>query len=317
VSETPPVTIAVVSWNTRDLLGRCLESMREDVEAGRAAVTVVDNGSTDGSRELVRSDYGWVELIEPGENLGFGRAVNLVAARSRSPWLAAANADIELAPGSLETLLAAAISHPEAGAVAPRLVLPDGSTQQSVHRFPSPGLAAVFSFGIHRLNHRLADRLCIDGYWDPDRPREVDWARGAFLLLPRSSFEEAGGFDEAQWLYAEDIDIAWRLRAAGHPVLYEPAARVDHVLSASTNQAFGELERDRRHVQASYRWLARRRGAWRAYLTAALNTAGAGLRLLFLTPLARISPGRWESSRKLARRYLSLHRRGMRHNGTE
>ena len=312
MSETPPVTIAVVSWNTRELLARCLDSMSEDVEAGRAAVTVVDNGSTDGSRELVRTDYEWAELIEPGENLGFGRAVNLVASRSSSPWLAAANADIELTPGSLGLLLETARSHPDVGAVAPRLVLPDGSTQHSVHRFLSPGLAAVFNFGIHRLNRRLADHLCIDGYWDPTRRREVDWARGAFLLMPRRSFDQVGGFDETQWLYAEDIDLAWRLKAAGHPVLYEPAATVHHVLSAATNQAFGDLERDRRHVEASYRWLARRQGPWRARLTAAIFTLGAGLRVLILTPLARVAPRRWEMPRSLARRYLSLHRQGLR-----
>jgi len=312
MTEARPVTIAVVSWNTRDLLARCLDSMRVDVEAGRAAVTVVDNGSMDGSPDLVRSDYAWAELIEPDENLGFGRAVNLVAARTSSPWLAAANADIELTPGALETLLDAATAHPDAGAIAPRLILPDGSTQQSVHRFPSPGLAAVFSFGIHRLNRRLADHLCIDGYWDPDRRRDVDWARGAFLLMPRRSYEEVGGFDESQWLYAEDIDLSWRLKQAGLSTLYEPGARVHHALHASTRQVFDDLEENQRHIDASYAWLARRRGPGRARLTAALFTLGAGLRVLILTPLARIAPGRWEAPRRLARRYLSLHRRGLR-----
>jgi N-acetylglucosaminyl-diphospho-decaprenol L-rhamnosyltransferase len=312
VSDSAQVTIAVVSWNTRGLLARCLDSMREDVEAGRASVTVVDNGSTDGSRELVRSDYDWVELLEADRNLGFGRAVNLAARGSRSPWLAAANADIELAPGALATMVATARGDPRVGAVAPRLVLPDGSTQHSVHMFPSPGLAAVFAIGAYRLSRRLADRMCIDGYWDPQRPREVDWAHGAFLLLRREGFEQVGGFDEAQWMYAEDIDIAWRLTKAGHPVRYEPRAAVRHALSASTRQAFGDFERDERHLMATYRWLAVRRGVAVSRLTAALNLAGAAVRVLALSPLARLDAGRWGPPRELARRYVALHRRGLR-----
>jgi N-acetylglucosaminyl-diphospho-decaprenol L-rhamnosyltransferase len=312
MSDSPVVTIAVVSWNTRDLLTRCLDSMRADAEAGLASVTVVDNGSTEGSREMVRADYGWVELIEPEENLGFGRAVNLVAERSRSPWLAAANADIELTPGALATLLDAGEGQPESGAVAPRLVLPDGSTQHSVHMFPSPALSVLFGLGVYRLSSRLADRLCIDGYWNPDRRREVDWARGAFLLMPRPSFDQVGGFDEAQWLYAEDIDLAWRLQRAGHPMLYEPRATVHHVLHASTRQAFDDFERDERHIEASYAWLARRRGRSIARLTGVLNMAGVALRLAIFSPLARVSPERWSRSRDLARRFLSLHRRSLR-----
>jgi N-acetylglucosaminyl-diphospho-decaprenol L-rhamnosyltransferase len=312
VSNAPPVTVAVVSWNTRDLLARCLESMREDAEAGRAAVTVVDNGSSDGSGEMVSSDYRWVELLEPEQNLGFGRAVNLAAKRSSSPWLAAANADIELTPGALETLLRTAEERPEVGVAAPRLVLPDGSTQHSVHMFPSPGLAALFGIGAYRLNRRLADHLCIEGYWNPDRGREVDWAHGAFLLLRRESFDEVGGFDEEQWMYAEDIDIAWRLKKSGHSVRYEPRAAVRHALSASTRQAFDDFEREQRHIRASYAWLERRRGVPVARLTAALNVGGAALRVLVLSPLAWAAPERWRASRDRARRYVSLHRRAAR-----
>jgi N-acetylglucosaminyl-diphospho-decaprenol L-rhamnosyltransferase len=311
-----PITIAVVSWNTRDLLVRCLESMRADADAGLASVTVVDNGSTDGSQELVRELYGWVELVEPDENLGFGRAVNLAAERSTSEWIAPSNADIELKAGALRVLLDTGQSHPDAGAIAPRLILPDGSTQHSVHRFPSPALAATYGLGLYRLSRGWADRLCLEGYWNPDRPREVDWAHGAFLLVRRDVFDRVGGFDEGQWMYAEDIDIAWRLRESGHHTLYEPRAMVRHAVSASTRQAFGD-ERDRRHIRAAYVWLARRRGTTAARLTAALNLGGAGLRLMALSPLAVIAPERWGASRDIARRHVSLHRAGLRANSTD
>ena len=284
--------------------------MRPEVEAGRAAVQVVDNGSTDGSREMVRSAFDWAELLEPERNLGFGPAVNLAVRGGASPWLVAANADVELTPGALEALLRAGEAEQEAGAIAPRLILPDGSTQHSVHRFPSPGLALAFGLGVYRLSPRLGDRLCIDGCWNPDRPRRVDWAHGAFLLIRRASFEQVGGFDERQWLYAEETDLAWRLAAIGRHVRYEPAARVLHSVSASTRQAFGQWERDRRRTVAAYEWLAERRGTVVARLTAAISIAGAAARVLIFAVLAQFAPDRWRRPRDRSRRYVALHRQG-------
>src|SRR3954469_3504632 len=129
---TPRVTIAIVSWNTRDLLARCLVSLAPEVERGRAEVWVVDNASTDGSPDLVRDRYDWVHLIASDENLGFGRAINLVAGQTASEWIATANADVALRPGALDVLLAAGARDGAAGAIAPRLVLPTGETQHSV-----------------------------------------------------------------------------------------------------------------------------------------------------------------------------------------
>src|SRR5436189_6302951 len=96
-----PVTLAIVSWNTRDLLARCLESLAPEVECGRAEVWVVDNASSDGSPELVRERFDWVHLVASSENLGFGSAINLVARQTSSEWLATANAHIALRPAAL------------------------------------------------------------------------------------------------------------------------------------------------------------------------------------------------------------------------
>src|SRR5256885_6947193 len=83
-----PVTIAIVSWNTRDLLARCLDSLAPEVDRGRAEVWVVDNASTDGSADLVRERFGWAQLVASAENLGFGSAANLVARQTSSAWIA-------------------------------------------------------------------------------------------------------------------------------------------------------------------------------------------------------------------------------------
>ena len=267
------IAVAVVSWNTRDLLERCLRSLEPDVDSGLADVWVVDNGSTDGSPELVRERFGWATLEEPGENLGYGRAVNLVGERTTTPWLAASNADVELEPGALRRMLATA-GDSGAGAVAPQLILPDGSTQHSVYGFASIFFLVAFNAGLYRVVPGLGDRLLIEGRWDSSRAREVPWAMGAFLLLRREAFEQVGRFDPGQWMYAEDVDLGWRLRRGGWKTVYEPAARVHHASGAAARQAFGERPYER-WMEASYDWIERRLGRRRRITAAALNLAGA------------------------------------------
>ena len=265
------IVAAVVSWNTRDLLARCLESLSDP----RVELHVVDTGSADGSPALVRQRFPQATLHEPG-NIGFGRAVNLVAERTGSPWLLAANADTQAEPGALDALVEAGARDPQAGAIAPRLVLPDGSTQHAAYPFPTLPFLALFNSGLAQRVPALADRLCLEGHWDPDRARRVPWAIGAFLLIRRGAWDAAGGFDPAQWMYAEDLDLGWRLAQAGWHTRVEPRAVVRHASAASTSQAWGE-DRVLEWQAATYDWLRRRRGPARARAAYTLNVAGATL----------------------------------------
>ncbi len=308
-----PVTVAVVSFNTRALLVRCLRSLAADAQAERADVWVVDNRSGDGSAEAAREAAPWAHVIEAPANLGFGPAVNLVAERTVSEWLLVANADVALEPDALGSLLAAG-ADPSVACVAPLLLLPDGSSQHSVHPFPTVPLTLLFNLGAHHLSASLAERLCLEGFWDPARARAVPWAIGACLLLRRAALDAVGGFDPRQWLYAEDLDLLWRLHAAGWATLYEPRARVCHESAAATAGAFGE-DRDSRSMAATYAMLVRRRGRPRAWTTAAINLAGAAVRAVWMTALAAAS-SRWRAPSLANRGWVRAHWRGMRAPGT-
>lgn len=305
-----PVRVVVVSWNTRALLRECLASLAPDAAAGLCETVVVDNGSDDGSAAMVRDEFPGVTLLEPGSNLGFGTAINLGARHGAGAprWIAAANADVAVEPGAIAALVRRAEADRRCGAVAPRLIARDGTTQHSVHRFPDVGLSLAVVSGLVRIPS-LGERLLIEGYWDPERRREVPWAHGAFVLFPSRAFEAVGGFDERQWMYAEDVDIAWRLREAGFRFAYEPGARVRHAGSAAAIQAFGD-ERSARHIRAVYSWLARRRGFARARAFAVVNTAGSALR--WLGALAGRTLGREGAENRVSfyRSYVKLHAQG-------
>jgi N-acetylglucosaminyl-diphospho-decaprenol L-rhamnosyltransferase len=313
--EKPSVAVAVVSYNTRRLLDRCLATLQPEAARGLAEVWVVDNASSDGSGEMVAERFPWARLVSLSENLGFGRAVNLVAARTSTAWLAPANADVALRPGALERLLEVGDRHPRVAAVAPRLVLPGGETQHSVFAFPSIPFALALQAAAPRLHPAIGDRMALPGYWDATRAREVPWAVAAFLLVRRTAWDEVGGFDERQWMYAEDLDLGWRLRRAGWTYRYEPDAVVDHESAASTTQSFGP-ELAPVWQRSTYGFMARRLGMPRTWAVAAINLAGTGLRWLAKAPAARRRGGDVRARHEALGRWVMVHARALRRRAT-
>jgi N-acetylglucosaminyl-diphospho-decaprenol L-rhamnosyltransferase len=310
-SEAPKVVVAVVSWNTRELLRRCLGSLEPESRRRLAEVWVVDNASADGSAEMVREHFGWVQLIASKENLGFGRAVNAVAERTSWDWLAVANADVALRPGALDTLLESGYRDPGAGAIAPRLVLPNGQTQHSVFAFPTIPFALTLQTSAYKLWRALGDRMAIPGYWDSDRARRVPWAIAAFLLVRRSAWGATGGFDDRQWMYAEDLDLGWRLHRTGWATRYEPRAVVDHESGASTSQSWG-AELAPVWQRSTYGFMARRFGMPRTRAVAAISFAGQAARWLALAPSALLRPDRHRERHEALGRWVMVHGRAMR-----
>jgi GT2 family glycosyltransferase len=283
------VVVAVVSWNTRSLLDRCLRSLEAPARAGLAEVWVVDNASSDGSPAMVRERHPWVHLITREDNIGYGRAVNLVAEHTSSRWLVLANADVVLRSDALERLLAAGEADQGAGIIAPRLILPDGRTQHLAWPFPTVVATVVQNLGPRLAPKRIGDRFAVRGAWNPDRPRRIPWAVGAFLLVRRSAWDEIGGFDPAQWMSAEDLDLGWRMRKAGWATRYEPAAVVDHAESSATRTVWGD-ELPIHWQRCAYAWMVRRLGRPRTIVVGVLNLCGSATRLAVDLTLAGFRP---------------------------
>ncbi len=228
------LSVLIVNWNTRNVLAACLRAIPEAVAPLASETIVVDNRSTDGSPEMVRANFPWVRLIENGENVGFVRATNRAIAESRGDYLLLLNSDAIAPPGSLARMVSFMRDHSDAGAVAPKLVNPDGSFQASYARFPTLLSESLSAFGLNRY------------LWGPhhpsppphpdEEPHPVDWAPGACLLLRRSAVEAVGPLDEGFWMYSEDTDLCYRIHRAGWKVYYLPDVKIVHLGGASSRQ---------------------------------------------------------------------------------
>lgn len=304
------VAVAVISWNTRELLDACLESLRADHDSGLAEIWVVDNASSDGSADMVAERHPWVRLHRASHNLGYGPAVNLVAGATRTPFLAAANADLRFEPGALQALVDAAARHPDAGVLAPRLVTTTGPAQHSVHPFPSIRVGLATSLGLVRFG-AVARALVMEGHWDPGVERRVDWAHGALVLVPRDAWEAIGGFDPDQWLYAEDLDLCWRLARSGRSTWFIPDAVVGHHVSASTHQSWDRRDRMIRTQRSAYAWMVARQGSRRTRALAVANLTGLLPRYAVARVAAKLAPGRFGRARDRLGTYVAMHRTGL------
>lgn len=239
------LSIVIVSWNTRELLARCLRSIPWTTGAGTGSevvlgspklaseVLVVDNGSDDDSAKMVRDEFPEVQLIANDDNPGFARANNQAIRRSSGRYVLLLNPDTEVQPGALDRLVRFMDGHQRAGAAGPLLLNPDGTLQLSCYRSPS------LSRELWRMFH--LDALCrYNSYpvarWNWDQPREVDVVQGACLIVRREALEQVGGLDEDYFIYSEEVDLCERLRHRGWTVHWVPRARVVHFGGQSTRQ---------------------------------------------------------------------------------
>jgi N-acetylglucosaminyl-diphospho-decaprenol L-rhamnosyltransferase len=219
--------VVIVSYRSCNLLRGCLESLRAHPPSCPMKLIVVDNDSRDGTVGMVRSGYPEVELIASRANLGFAGATNLGARHGSAPYLLALNPDTEVTSGALDAVLAVLEDRPEVGIAGPRLVRPDGSFDHAARRsFPTPLSALGHLSGVGRR----ASSGPLAAYRAPEvESGPVGAVNGAFMLMRRSAFENAGGFDEGYWMYMEDLDLSYRLAQDGWLTWYEPAAIVKHV----------------------------------------------------------------------------------------
>jgi N-acetylglucosaminyl-diphospho-decaprenol L-rhamnosyltransferase len=223
------LAVVIVSWNCREYLAGCLESLRTAGPRGPYKVYVVDNCSSDGTVELVRREFPEVRLIANRENVGFAAANNQAIRESRSRYILLLNPDTTVLPGAVDGLVAFMDSHPEVSAGGPTLLNTDGTTQRTGVRFPSNWNIFCESLFLDRIfpQSKIFGRHK-ELYADSSKPREVDFVHGAALMARRKAVEKIGGLDEGFFMYFEETDWCWRMKAEGGKVYYSAGEGIVH-----------------------------------------------------------------------------------------
>lgn len=231
------ISIIIVSFNTRDVLRECLQSVERGFAGLSVEVIVVDNNSRDGSPDMVENEFPWARVMRSNINLGFGAANNLALVTARGRYIVLLNSDAFLFKDSLRLAVEHMEKRPQAGLGGGRLVGRDSSWQPSARMFPGiltdffvyTGLSAKYP------QSRLFGRF--DRTWaDPMLPAEVDWVPGAFSIIRAEALEKVGFFDPAFFLYSEEVDLCRRLQRAGYQIWYWPDIVVIHVGGESSRQ---------------------------------------------------------------------------------
>jgi len=235
------ISIVIVNWNTRAMLKQCLESVFQQTTAS-FEIFVVDNASGDGSGEMVLHDFPAVRLIQNPDNRGFAAANNQALRLASGEYILLLNPDTIILDNAIDRMLVYMDQAPDVGAASCKLLNGDLTLQKSVGNF--------YSFWATLLENRLIPKLVPNNqflakkyvaFWDHTTRREIDWARGAVLLVRQQVLQQIGLLDEQFYIYGEEIDWCWRIKQAGWKIMVLPEAEIIHFGKAASSQRHTEM----------------------------------------------------------------------------
>lgn len=216
------LSIIIVSYNEKELLRKCLKSVFASKTDFSYEVIVSDNGSADCTIEMIRQEFSNVKLLDNKKNLGFSKGNNVAIREAVGRLILLLNADTEVRPDTFDLSIKYIDSHPAVGAMGCKVLLPNGQLDKAARRkFPNPWNSFLRLFGLRKFSDY---NITID----PDLETEVDAITGAYFLTRKSVVDQVGMLDEEFFMYGEDLDWCWRIKEAGHKVMYYPGAEVTH-----------------------------------------------------------------------------------------
>lgn len=223
------VSVIIVNWNTRDILRDCLKSVCEQRKDILFEVVVIDNASSDGSVEMVKSEFCQVVLIENKQNRGFAAGVNQGIAVTKGRYALVLNSDTIVCDNAIEKTMRYADKHPEAAVVGCQVLNNFNTIQMTCFRFPSVLNLVLYAFALNKIfkkNHFLGREWML--WWHRDSEREVEVVSGSFMLVRRNAIDDVGLMDEDYFLYYEETDWCYRFARAGWKKLFWPGAKIIH-----------------------------------------------------------------------------------------
>jgi len=297
------LSIVIVNWNVRDLLHKCLASLRvatknitTTLRCSEATATdwrrtaeiyVVDNASTDGSVEMVRAEFPEVILIVNKENKWFPHANNQALKEAKGEYALLLNPDTVVKEDALEKLLGFMANHPETGLIGPKIIYPDGRIQDECARELPSLSGVVFSlFGLKRLfpKNKLFAKEVLGG-WDHKTSRYIPAISGSCMLIRTELIKRIGFLDETIPMFYEDIDLCQRVRQAGFKTYYLADAEIIHYAGQSARKQSSRKMIQALEFPAYQRFFTRHYPATALFMFNLILIAGSALRIMFIMPV--------------------------------
>jgi len=304
--SNPELTVIIVSYNTRDLTLKAIETLYETTKDTQFHTVVYDNDSSDGSAEAIAKAFPQVEVIASNDNIGFAKANNLVAASASSEWLLLLNPDTECHAGAVDNLLAFSKARPNAGITGGRTTFPDGSLNvASCWQRITPWSAFCKASGLASIfrNSTFFNPEGIGG-WKRDSIREVDIVVGCFLMIRRSLWNELGGFDLRYFMYGEEADLCLRAQDKGYTPMITPDAEIMHLVGAASKTVAHKytLSAKARMTLMQDHW-----PTWQVPFGRATLMAWAGSRTLGLFLISRLTGRKKQAAQKWSDIWAARH----------
>jgi len=230
------LSIIIVNYNSKLLLEQCLASVKKETTKTESEIIIVDNNSTDGSKEYLPQKFTDVRFIFNKENLGFSKACNQGFKISSGKYALFLNPDTLLSENCLSDSISFFESHSDAGAIGVRMINEKGSfLRESKRGLPTPAASFYKLFGLSAIfpGSKIFSKY-YEGHLSEKQINPVEVLSGAFLMIRREVFEKLNGFDEGFFMYGEDIDLSLRILQAGYRNYYLGTITVTHLKGGST-----------------------------------------------------------------------------------
>ncbi|MFT4093063.1 MAG: glycosyltransferase family 2 protein [Niabella sp.] len=232
------LSVIIVNYNVKFFLEKCLRSVQLALNEITGEVLVVDNHSSDGSLSYLQPLFPCVRFIANRENVGFGKACNQGLALASGKYILFLNPDTIVRPDSFRVCLQKFEEDEKAGAVGVKMVDGNGVfLKESKRALPGPASSLYKLFGLSALfpGSKRFSKYNL-GYLDENRDHEVDVLCGAFMMIRKTILNKTGGFDEAFFMYGEDIDLSYRIQKAGFKNYYLAKTEIIHFKGESTDK---------------------------------------------------------------------------------
>ena len=233
------VSVIIVSYNVKQYVTHCIETVLSSDFIGEKDIIVVDNNSFDETSQSIRNNFPDVKLIAKRKNVGFGKAVNLAAETAKGQYLLILNPDTIIQENTISTFVNYLKTHPEVGLIGPKIMNPDGTLQLTCKRsFPTLRVALPKLLGLSKIfpKTKWAGKYNLT-YLDPNKIHSVDAVSGSCMFVRKTLFHEIDGFDEQFFLFGEDLDLCYRMKQMGHEIHYVPSTQILHYKGESVKFA--------------------------------------------------------------------------------